>query len=133
MGYEEKAEELGVAIIDGYPPNGWWACYDPDTHTILRHVNLGALQRHSSTWHELGHAHFRHIGCNPKQEAQASMWASRHLISVDAFVAAAQIDDDLIGIAHRLFVLPRDVKYFVKSLSFEEMLELRKRIGWGTP
>jgi IrrE N-terminal-like domain len=133
MGYEEKAEELGVTIIDGYPPNGWWACYDPDTHTILRHVEMAALQRRSSTWHELGHAYFRHVGCNPRQEAQASMWAARHLISPDAFVGAAQIDDDLVSIAHRLFVLPRDVRNFVKSLTTDEMLMLRKRIGWGTP
>lgn len=89
MGYEEKAEELGVTILDGYPPNGWWACYDPDSHTILRHAELGALQRRSCTWHELGHAHYRHIGCNP---TYAHLWPND--------------DDRMVAASDGLVVLP---------------------------
>lgn len=70
MGYERLVEEMGVNLVDGIPPNGWWGCYDPDTHTILRLKTLAPLQKRSSTYHELGHAYFRHVGCNPRQECK---------------------------------------------------------------
>lgn len=131
MGYERLADEMGVKVVDGIPPNGWWGCYDPDTHTVVRLKTLAPLQKRSSTYHELGHAFFRHVGCNPRQEAQASMWAARKLITPSAFLAAHQISDDVFTIAFHLEVMPRDVRYYLKSLSSSEVESFRKRIELG--
>jgi hypothetical protein len=128
MGYELKAEEMGVRIVSGYPPRGWWGSYDPDRHRITIRPDLGYVQHRSTMWHELGHAHYRHIGCTPRQERQARMWAARHLIYPAAFVEAARITDDLISIAHRLNVMPDDVRHFEQSLTLEELLILRQQI-----
>ncbi len=56
------------------------------------------------------------------------MWAARHLIRPAAFVEAARITDDLISIAHRLNVMPDDVRHFEQSLTLEELLILRQQI-----
>lgn len=129
MGFELKAEEMGVRIVYGYPPHGWWGSYNPDRHRITLRPDLGHIQLRSTAWHELGHAHFRHVGCTPRQERQARMWAARHLIRPRPFVEAARITDDLISIAHRLNVMPDDVRHFEQSLTLEELLHLRKEIN----
>lgn len=128
MGFERKADELGVIVVFGVPPHGWWGCYDPDKHHITVRKDLGYVQRRSTIWHELGHAHYRHVGSSPGQERQASMWAARHLIGARAFVDVARVTDDLISIAHILNVMPSDVRNFEKSLSLEELFLLRKAI-----
>ena len=128
MGYEQMAEELGVTLVSGYPPHGWWGAYDPDRHRIIIRPDLGYIQARSTIWHELGHAHYQHVGCTPRQERQARMWAARHLIRPRAFIEAAQITDDLISIAHRLNVMPDDVRHFEQSLTMDELLYLRKEI-----
>ena len=133
MGYDRLVDELGVRLVDGYPPHGWWACYDHRTHTILRRPDLGTLQRKVSTYHELGHAYYRHSGCNPRQEVQASVWAARQMITPRAFIEAAQITDDLHHIAHQLGVMTRDVEFYLRSFSYEEMVQMREKIGWGHP
>lgn len=129
MGFEQKADEMGVRILYKRPPNGWWGAWDPDKRRILLHPELGYIQMRSTAWHELGHAHYEHVGCNPKQELQARQWATRHLIRVEAFIAAAQITDDLLSIAHRLQVMPDDVKAWEKSLILEELIHIRKEIN----
>jgi hypothetical protein len=128
MGHELMAEDMGVRIVSGYPPHGWWGCYDPDRHRIIIRPDLGYIQARSTIWHELGHAHYQHVGCTPRQERQARMWAARHLIKPKAFVEAARITDDLISIAHRLSVMPEDVRHFEQSLTLDELLHLRKEI-----
>lgn len=129
MGYERMAEDLGVTLVSGYPPYGWWGCYDPDRHRIIVRPDLGYIQARSTVWHELGHAYYQHVGCTPRQERQAKRWAARHLIRPQAFIDAARITDDLISIAHRLNVLPDDVRHFEQSLTEEELLHLRKEIN----
>ncbi|MDJ0319794.1 ImmA/IrrE family metallo-endopeptidase [Pseudarthrobacter sp. PS3-L1] len=129
MGFEKKAEEMGVKILYKAPPHGWWGCWDPDKRHITLHPDLGYIQLRSTAWHELGHAHYEHIGHTPKQELQASVWAARHLIRPHAFVEAARITDDLISIAHRLHVLPEDVRAWEKSLTLEELIHIRKEIN----
>ena len=128
MGYERMAEHLGVTVVSGYPPHGWWGCYDPDRHRITIRPDLGYIQLQSTIWHELGHAYYRHVGCTPRQERQARMWAARHLVRPDAFIDAARITDDLISIAHRLNVMPDDVRHFEQSLTIDELLHFRKEI-----
>lgn len=129
MGYEQMAEATGVRIVHKRPPNGGWGCRDPDRRRILLHPDLGHIQRRSTAWRELGHAHYKHVGCNPKQELQARAWAARHLIRTRAFIDAAQITDDLISIAHRLQVMPDDVKAWEKSLTLDELIHMRKEIN----
>lgn len=128
MGFELKAEQMGVRIVYAHPPHGWWGCYDPDKHRIIIRPDLGHIQRRSTIWHELGHAHYQHVGCTPRQERQARMWAARHLIKPHAFIDAARITDDLISIAHRLSVMPDDVRHFEQSLTLDELLHFRKEI-----
>lgn len=128
MGFELMAETMGVRIVSGHPPHGWWGCYDPDRHQVTLRPDLGYVQLRSTAWHELGHAYFQHVGCTPRQENQARFWAARHLINPRDFVEAAKITDDLISIAHRLCVMPDDVRYFEKSLTWDELMLLRKEI-----
>lgn len=132
MGYERMAEQLSVRIHYRRPPNGWWGCWDPDRRRILIHPDLGYIQRRSTAWHELGHAYYEHVGCSPKQELQARTWAARHLIRTAAFIDAARITDDLISIAHRLHVMPDDVRAWEKSLTLEELIHIRKEINGHT-
>jgi hypothetical protein len=129
MGFELKAEEMGVTVIFAHPPHGWWGSYNPDKHAIMVRPDLGYIQARSTGWHELGHARYRHVGCTPKQERQARMWAARHLIRPQAFIDAARITDDLLSIAARLNVMPDDVKAFQQSLSLEELIHFRKEIN----
>lgn len=132
MGFELMADEMGVKVVFGLPPNGWWGCYDPDRHRITVRQDLGFIQLRSTVWHELGHAHYRHVGVTPRQEAQASAWAARHLVRVRSFIDAARITDDLLSIAHILNVMPSDVRNFEKSLSLDELFLLRKAIDSDT-
>jgi hypothetical protein len=128
MGFERMAEDMGVRVVLGRPPHGWWGCYDPDLHQITLLKGLGHVQLRSTAWHELGHAHYRHVGCTPSQERQASYWAARHLINPRALISAAQISDDIISIAHRLNVMPDDVRHFERSLTVDDLILLRKEI-----
>ncbi|WP_285240104.1 ImmA/IrrE family metallo-endopeptidase [Pseudarthrobacter sp. MEB009] len=129
MGWELKAEEMGVRVSFAHPPHGWWGCWDPDHRRIRLHPDLGPIQLRSTAWHELGHAHYEHVGRSAKQELQASVWAARHLIRPAAFIDAARITDDLISIAHRLHVMPDDVRAWEKSLTLEELIHIRKEIN----
>jgi hypothetical protein len=128
MGFERLAEDMGVEVVLGRPPHGWWGCYDPKHHRITLLKDLGYIQLRSTAYHELGHAYFGHVGCTPAQERQARLWAARRLINPREFVEAAKITDDLISIAHRLTVMPDDVRHFEQSLTWDELMLLRKEI-----
>lgn len=113
--------ELGVTVRTGKLPDGWWGSYNSTRHEIVLRPRLGALQRRSTLYHELGHAFYRH-GCSTVfTEQQASIWAARALITDDAFIEACQISDTAQGMAHILGVLPRDVTTFISTLTPSEI------------
>jgi hypothetical protein len=55
------------------------------------------------------------------------------MITPLAFIEAAQLTDDLQHIAHHLGVMKRDVEYYLRSFNYEEMVQMREKIGWGHP
>lgn len=113
--------ELGVTVRTGRLPEGWWGSYNHQSHEIVVRPRLGALQLFSTLAHELGHAFHRHAGSTPFNERQASVWAARRLIAVDAFVDACRIAETAQGMAHVLGVLPRDVDTFISTLTPAEI------------
>lgn len=130
---EELAERMGVAIRTGAPPNGWWGYWDPDTRTITLNKGLAPLQGRSTLWHELGHAHHNHVGHTGRGERQAKIWAARHLITVETFIQAGQIDGRRQAMAAQLGVLERDVEAFTWSLTPAERVMVALSVDTGYP
>lgn len=121
MGLLATAQEMGVEIITGELPNGWWGAYCHKTHRIFLSSLLDADQRRSTLAHELGHANCRHRGSTPAAEAEAARYAARLLITPEKLGAAA-VAVNWVGImANYLGVMPSDVSAFYASLSPAEM------------
>lgn len=118
------AGELGVTVRTGRLPDGWWGAYNHISHEIVLRPRLGALQRRSTLYHELGHAYYRHAASTPFTERQASLWAARNLIHEEAFIDACQISNTAQGMAHTLGVLPRDVTAYIDALTPDEITRL---------
>lgn len=118
--------ELGVKVVNGRLPEGWWGAYRKADHTITMRPRIGPLQYRSTIMHELGHAWYQHDGSTPRAEREASMWAARRLITARAFIDACRTEDTAHGIAHILGVLPRDVQNYVAQLSVSERMILSK-------
>jgi hypothetical protein len=129
MDLDKLVGELGVTVTTGPLPNGWWGAYSASTHTITLRPRLGALQRRSTLFHELGHAYYRHDKLCIKAERQASVWAARRLIKQSAFIDACRVARTAQGIAHILGVLPRDVENYRTTLTPAEALLLRQIIA----
>jgi hypothetical protein len=131
MKLDEIAADLGVSVLRGPLPAGWWGAYDWRTHTITLLPGLGPIQYKHVYAHELGHAFYRHEGSSPRMEWEASVWASRQLIDTPAFLEAAFGADTHIGIAAILEVMPADVETYLGSMDdriFEQLMEVMSTI-----
>lgn len=103
---DELAHYMGVRVIAATLPHGWWGAYMHSQRTIILRPDLGSTQRLCTLAHELGHAHYGHIGVTPKQELQANRWAARLLINHHDLIDAARIHDSTTGLAAELGVMP---------------------------
>lgn len=129
MGTDMLIAELGVSVVEGELPDGWWGAYDPDTHTITLLPKLGYIQWRSTLYHELGHAYYRHEGNHAWQERQARVWAARRLIPVSDFIDANLLHTSVQEVAHYLSVMPDDVETYVSTLSPAETMLIQQLIG----
>lgn len=121
MDIDRIVVELGVSVRTGTLPDGWWGAYNYRQHQITLRPRLGALQRRSTMFHELGHAYYRHAGSTRFSERQASVWAATQMITEQAFIDACQLAETPQGMAHILGVLPRDVETYISTLTPNEI------------
>jgi Zn-dependent peptidase ImmA (M78 family) len=127
------AEELGVRVIVGELPEGWWGSWNPRTRTITLLEGLAADRRRSVLAHELGHAVHNHKGSTPETEREAREWAARALINPARLAATAKKINWLGLIAKEMGVMPSDVAAFYESLTDEERLCIRKKLAMMEP
>jgi hypothetical protein len=129
MGTDMLIAQLGVSVVEGDLPDGWWGAYDADTHTITMLPKLAYIQWNSTLYHELGHAYYRHEGNCAKQERQASVWAARRLIKARDFIDANRLYHSVQEVAHYLSVMPEDVDTYISTLSPAEIVLIQQLIG----
>lgn len=75
--------------------------------------------------HELGHAHYGHVGVTGKQELLADRWAAHRLISFDDLLAAAGMEQSSSSVASSLGVLPGVLETYLKMLTRADLDALR--------
>ncbi|MFJ3957734.1 ImmA/IrrE family metallo-endopeptidase [Arthrobacter sp. NPDC090010] len=116
---------MGVRIRIGDTPGLAWGIWDPDRRLITLRPGMGPLQHEWTAYHELGHAHYEHIGRNPKQELAADRWAIRNMLTVDVVAREAEPGLTVQQLAARLNVLPRALHVFLDDLTAIEREVLR--------
>lgn len=120
-----KATELGVKVIVGELPEGWWGSWNHRTRTITLLEGLGAAQKRSVLAHELAHAALHHTCSTPDTERDARELAARWLINPARAAAKMKAVNWLGLIANELGVMPSDVAAYYRSLTDEERLCIR--------
>ena len=75
--------------------------------------------------HELGHAHYGHVGVSGKQELLANRWAAHRLIDFDMVVEAAAMEQTSAAVAASLGVLPSVLQTYLQTLTKDQLQELR--------
>lgn len=75
--------------------------------------------------HELGHAHYGHVGVTGKQEILANRWAAHRLVQFEDLVAAAGMEQTSAAVASSLGVLPSVLETYLKMLTRAQLDELR--------
>lgn len=114
MDFDRYIAEIGVTVITGALPSGWWGAYDYRTHRIILRRRLAGSQRRSTLAHELGHAVHRHKGRSPEQEREARIWAVQRLIDPEEFRIATSIYDNVDAVACELAVMPSDILLYME-------------------
>lgn len=110
------AERLGVEVFTGWPPNGWWGMWIPETRMILVRADLGPIQHRYALAHELAHAMLGHRGHSPPQEVAADILAAQFLIHHTEWSWAAEAYDCPLTIAETLEVPPHIVEAYHSHL-----------------
>jgi len=85
-----------------------------------------AIQYACTLMHELGHAHYCHVGVTPKQELLANRWAAYRLIEFDRMVEVAAHVQNSAAVAAELGVLPSVLETYLKTLTKVELGALRE-------
>lgn len=75
--------------------------------------------------HELGHAHYGHIGVSGKQEALANRWAAYRLIDFEDMISIASVEQSSSGVAAALEVMPDVLETYLKMLTRAQLGDLR--------
>lgn len=75
--------------------------------------------------HELGHAHYGHVGVTGKQELLANRWAAYRLIDFDMVVEAASTEQASAAVAASLGVLPSVLQTYLQTLTRQELDAVR--------
>jgi hypothetical protein len=120
------AQQMGVRVRVAATPQGWWGVYDHGRRLITLRPGLGPIQSDCTLMHELGHAHYGHIGHSPKQELLADRWAAHRLIQFDDLLEAAGMEQSGPSVACSLGVLPRVLDTYLKTLTQLELRQLRE-------
>ncbi|MDN4644979.1 ImmA/IrrE family metallo-endopeptidase [Arthrobacter sp. PsM3] len=116
---------MGVRVRNAVTPPGWWGVYDHRRRLITLRPGLGPIQLDCTLMHELGHAHYGHVGVTGKQELLADRWAAHRLISFDDLLAAAGMEQSSSSVASSLGVLPGVLETYLKMLTRADLDALR--------
>lgn len=98
---------------------GSLGAYDSDEHAIYLSDLLSPEQRRWVLAHEISHARHNDGHCHGKRdhiERRADIEAARMIINPLEYMAAEEIDDDPLWLAHELSVMPQTI------LSYREWL-----------
>lgn len=122
---EQIAGSLGVRVRTAPTPGSLWGIYDHRHSLITMKPDLASAQYRSTLAHELGHAHFGHVGYSAKAERQADKWAAQQLLTIEQLAqAAGESSTELPALAAELDVLPWVIRAFVSTLSERETQHL---------
>ena len=125
---DEVADRLGIRVRSAPTPPGYWGIWDRKRRLITLHPPLAPVQRTSTLWHELGHAHHNHDGHGGgKEELKADRYAALHLVDFDELLGAVREDPRRAVVAQRLGVLPWVLDAYVGLLSGAQQRALRSK------
>jgi hypothetical protein len=117
---------MGVRVVTAPTPAGWWGAYDNRRRLVTMRPGLGPVQYACTLMHELGHAHYGHVGITGKQEMLANRWAAYRLIRFDDVLEVAGHERTTEDVAAYLGVLPSALRTYMMTLSKAEMLAIRE-------
>lgn len=120
------AAQMGIRVRTAPVPAGWWGVYDHKHQLVTLRPGLMAIQYACTLMHELGHAHYCHVGVTPKQELLANRWAAYRLIEFDRMVEVAAHVQNSAAVAAELGVLPSVLETYLKTLTKVELGALRE-------
>ncbi|WP_425547225.1 hypothetical protein [Arthrobacter humicola] len=112
---------MGVRVRTAVTPPRWWGAYDHRRRLVTLRPGLGPIQLECTLMHELGHAHYGHVGVSGKQEVLANRWAANRLILFDDLVAAAGLEQSSASVASSLRVVPSVLETYLKLLTRAEL------------
>lgn len=121
----QLAEEMGVLVRTAPTPSAHWGIYDHRIRLVTIRPGLGPIQYQCTLAHELGHAHYGHVGASGKQELMADRWAARRLLRFEDVLAEAGTDRHEHEVAASLGVLPSVLEAFRMTLTESEEAEMR--------
>lgn len=75
--------------------------------------------------HELGHAHYGHVGVTGKQETLANRWAAYRLIDFGDLLTLASVEQSSSGVAASLEVMPDVLETYLQLLTRDQLGALR--------
>jgi hypothetical protein len=116
---------MGVRVRTAPTPPGWWGAYDHKRRLITLRPGLAPIQFDCTLMHELGHAHYGHVGVTGKQELLANRWAAHRLIAFDQLVEAAAHEQASSTVAAVVGVLPSVLQTYLGTLTQRQLGELR--------
>lgn len=120
------AQQMGVRVRTAPTPPGWWGVYDHRRRLITMKPQLAPIQYDCTLFHELGHAHYGHVGVTGKQEMLANRWAAYRLIEFDSLIECAELEQTSAAVAASLGVLPSVLQTYLELLTRDQLNELRQ-------
>lgn len=116
---------MGVRVRTAVTPPGWWGAYDHRRRLITLRPGLGPIQLQCTLMHELGHAHYGHVGVAGKQEAMANRWAAHRLIDFDELIECAASEQSSAAVAAAVGVMPSVLQTYLETLTKTQLHGLR--------
>jgi antirestriction protein ArdC len=87
---------------------------------------LAPIQYDCTLFHELGHAHYGHVGVTGKQELLANRWAAYRMVSFESLIECAELEQTSANVAASLGVLPSVLQTYLGTLTRAQLGELRQ-------
>lgn len=120
------AAQMGIRVRTAPVPAGWWGVYDHRHQLVTLRPGLLPIQYVCTLMHELGHAHYCHVGVTPKQEALANRWAAYRLIDFERVLDVAAHVQTSPAVAAELGVLPSVLETYLKTLTKSQLGAVRE-------
>jgi hypothetical protein len=109
------ADLMGVSIEwEDFLPMGWVGAYWAAQGVIYMLTGMSRNKTRTVLGHELGHAHYGHLGRTTADEWKADKWAARKLITPEGYLEAARDNPPPDMLAGRLGVTPHMLEVFIR-------------------